>query len=137
MPRLRLAATVTALALLALPTQAATDEQTINQWYAMLVGANAQGLGNMLADNATIRLLDVNMTQTKAEFLATMDDWRTQVAGAGIRHRIEGRDGDTFTVVACYDFAENDILMRETFVIKDGLIADNSQARIATDCNNF
>jgi hypothetical protein len=40
-------------------------------------------------------------------------------------------------VLACYDFAENDILIRETFKIDSGLILENSQTRVAEDCSAY
>ena len=67
------------------------------------------------------------VTQNKTEFLGTMGEWRIAIAGGGIRHKVEKAEGDATTVLACYDFAENDILMRETFRIAGGLIVENTQ----------
>ena len=69
------------------------------------------------ADEAVIELEDVGIKQNKTEFLGTMGEWRIAIAGGGIRHKVEKTEGDVTTVLACYDFAENDILMRETFKI--------------------
>lgn len=121
----------------AAPLQAASDEETIGLWYAMLVGGNAKGLGDLLADDAVIRLLDSKIDQSKTEFLATMDAWRVQVAGAGIRHKIAAAETGVTTVLTCYDFAEADILQRETFRIDGGLIRENTQTRVADDCSAF
>lgn len=127
---------VFALGLSAAPLHAATDRETIDRWYAMLMGGNAQGLGDMLADNAVIRLTDTKLALSKTEFLATMDDWRAQIVGAGIRHKVIAENGVTIVMV-CYDFADNDILMSEKFRISGGLITENSQTRVADDCSGF
>ena len=66
-----------------------------------------------------------------------MGEWRIAIAGGGIRHKVEKADGDVTTVLACYDFAENDILIRETFKIDSGLITENSQTRVAEDCSAY
>ena len=103
----------------------------------MLVAANEDGLGSLLSDKVVIKLEDIGITQNKSEFLGTMGEWRIAIAGGGIRHKVEKTDGDATIVLACYDFAENDILIRETFRIDGGLISENTQSRVADDCNAF
>jgi hypothetical protein len=119
------------------PSLAAGNDDIITRWYSMLVAANEDGLASLLSDKVVIKLEDIGITQNKAEFLGTMGEWRIAIAGGGIRHKVEKTDGDVTTVLACYDFAENDILIRETFKIDDGLIGENTQARVADDCNAF
>ena len=119
------------------PCRAAAPDETITRWYAMLIAANEDGLARLLSDDARIRLTGVDMTQTKAQFLGTMSEWRIAIAGGGIRHKIEKTEGDTTTVRACYDFADNDILMRETFRIAGGLIVENTQTAIGDDCDAY
>ena len=115
----------------------AADEALIGRWYAMLNAANADGLAGMLADNVVIRLDDLGVEQDKAAFIASMDEWKVAVAGAGIRFKVEGAEGAVTTVRTCYDFPDNDILMRETFSVAGGLITENRQSRIADDCAAF
>jgi len=136
MMRFRFAA-ILAAALLAPPAGFASGPETLDRWYAMLNAANADGLAALLADDARIKLNDLGIEQSKAEFLASMDEWRVAVAGAGIRHRIEGADAALTTVLACYDFAENDILMRETFRFAGDLIVENTQTQLAQDCKAY
>jgi hypothetical protein len=135
MPKFRLAAL--AACLLASVASAATPDDTITRWYAMLVAANEDGLAKALSDDAVIRLTDIGRMQSKAEFLGTLGEWRIAIAGGGIRHKVEKTEGDVTTVLACYDFAENDILMRESFRISGGLITENTQARVAEDCDAY
>jgi hypothetical protein len=119
------------------PSLAAGNDDIITRWYSMLVAANEDGLASLLSDKVVIKLEDIGITQNKAEFLGTMGEWRIAIAGGGIRHKVVKTDGDVTTVLACYDFAENDILIRETFKIDDGLIGENTQARVADDCSAF
>ena len=137
MSALRLLAVVVTVFSTLSPSFAETAEETITRWYAMLVAANEDGLAKVLADNAVIRLEDIRRTQNKTEFLGTIGEWRIAIAGGGIRHKVEKAEGDATTVLACYDFAENDILMRETFRIAGGLIVENSQSRVAEDCDAY
>jgi hypothetical protein len=116
---------------------ASADEAVIQRWYDALLAVDRAGLSAVLAEDARIRLDDLGIEQTKAEFIASMDEWQGAVAGAQIRHKVEATQGKVTTVVACYDFPENDILMRETFSISDGLITENTQATVAEDCATY
>jgi hypothetical protein len=137
MPALRTLLVAAALLASLAPCRAETPDETISRWYAMLIAANEDGLAKLLSDDVKIKLTGVDMTQTKAEFLGTMSEWRIAIAGGGIRHKVEKTEGDTTTVRACYDFADNDILMRETFKIAGGLIVENTQTAIGDDCDAY
>lgn len=119
------------------PAMAASDEDTITRWFGLLVAANEDGLGELLSDDAIIKIEDLGVTRSKTEFLGTMSEWRIAIAGGGIRHKVEKSQGGVTTVLACYDFADNDILQRETFRIADGKITENTQARVADDCSAY
>ena len=137
MSAIRAAALIACLLATVAPSFASSADDTITRWYAMLTAANEDGLAKALADDAKIRLTDINVVRSKTEFLGTLGEWRIAIAGGGIRHKVEKTEGDVTTVLACYDFAENDILMRETFRIDDGLIHENTQTRVAEDCDAY
>lgn len=137
MMRFRFAAVLAAALVAPLPGFAASAAETLDRWYAMLNAANDDGLAALLSDDARIRLDGLGIEQDKSEFLASMDEWRVAVAGAGIRHRIEREAGVEATVLVCYDFAENDILMRETFRFAGDLIIETTQTQLAQDCKAY
>lgn len=136
MAKIHIAATLLALAVMRV-TPGVADEAVIERWYNSLLAVDRPGLTALLAENARINLTDLGVEQTKAEFIASMDEWEGAVAGSTIRHRVEAMDGNTTTVVACYDFPANDILMRETFRIENGLIAENTQSTMAETCVSY
>lgn len=115
----------------------ADDNAIIGRWYSALLVADRGSLADMLADDARIRLQDVDTEQNKQQFLASMDEWQGAVAGANIRHRIESADNGLVTVVVCYDFPGNDLLTREVFALTDERITASSQATIAENCDGF
>jgi hypothetical protein len=115
----------------------ADDGALIGRWYAALLVADRTELSDLLADDVRIKLDDLGVVQTKQEFIASIDDWEGAVAGAEIRHRIEKTEGGVTTVVACYDFPNNDMLMQETFAIADNRITASSQATIAENCDAY
>lgn len=115
----------------------ADDGALIGRWYAALLVADRNELSDLLADDVRIKLDDLGVVQTKQEFIASIDDWKGAVAGAEIRHRIEKTEGGVTTVIACYDFPNNDMLMQETFAIADNRITASSQAAIAENCDGY
>lgn len=115
----------------------ADDGAVIDRWYSALLAADRAGLADLLSDDARIDLADLGVEQSKQEFLDSMSDWEASVKGAAIRHRIEKSEGGVSTVIACYDFPGNDLMMQETFAIADGRITASSQATIAENCDSF
>lgn len=120
----------TAALLLAAVHAFAQETDIVDRWYQALLKADRAALSDLLADDATIRLEDIGVTQTKAEFIASMDEWEAAVSGATIRHTVESQEGDTTTVLACYDFPTSKMLMRETFKTRGGRIVANTQVTV-------
>ncbi|KQU92322.1 hypothetical protein ASD99_08860 [Mesorhizobium sp. Root695] len=128
----------TAAALLvAIIAARADDRAIISRWYSALLVADRTELSDLLSDDVRIKLDDLGIVQSKQEFIASIDEWKGAVAGAAIRHRIEKSEGGVTTVVACYDFPNNDMLMQETFAVTDNRITASSQAAIAENCDGF
>lgn len=117
---------------------AAADEGLMERWYQALLAVDRDGLSALLAEDAIIRLTDLGAEQSKSEFIASMDEWQIAVEGASIRHRIVDEQGAVTTVLACYDFPANDVLMQETFTVSAaGLIVESTQATVAENCDSF
>lgn len=128
------AGAVLAVAVCAAPFHVLAQQSIIDRWYDALLKADRVALSELLADDATITLDDLDVVQTKAEFIASMDEWQTAAKGATIRHKIESEVGDTTMVLACYDFPGNDMTMREMFTMRDGRIVANTQSTVGDGC---
>ncbi|UCI30609.1 nuclear transport factor 2 family protein [Mesorhizobium sp. B4-1-4] len=129
---------LTAAALLAAISAARADDGAIiNRWYSALLVADRTELSELLADDVRIKLDDLGVVQSKQEFIVSIDEWKSAIAGAAIRHRIEKSEGGVTTVIACYDFPDNDMLMQETFAVTDNRITASSQAAIAENCDGY
>lgn len=135
--RKTLAALLSTLALTLSALPAAADEALVERWYQALLAVDRNGLSSLLADDATIKLTDLGVEQSKSEFIASMDEWQAAVDGAAIHHRIVETQGAVTTVLAYYDFPGNDMLMQETFTISGSLIVENTQATVAENCDSF
>jgi hypothetical protein len=127
---------VAALVLSFTPARA-NDGAIIDRWYSALLVADRTELSDMLADDVRIKLDDLGVVQSKQEFIASIDEWKGAVAGAAIRHRIEKSEAGVTTVIACYDFPHNDMLMQETFAVAGNRITASSQTAIAENCDGF
>lgn len=123
--------------LIAIVAARADDGAIISRWYSALLVADRTELADLLADDVRIKLDDLGVVQSKQEFIASLDEWKGAVAGAAIRHRIEKSEGGVTTVIACYDFPNNDMLMQETFAVADNRITASSQAAIAENCEAY
>ncbi|AID33181.1 hypothetical protein ACVILI_000565 [Mesorhizobium sp. USDA 4775] len=123
--------------LIAIVAARADDGAIISRWYSALLVADRTELADLLADDVRIKLEDLGVVQSKQEFIAALDEWKGAVAGAAIRHRIEKSEGGVTTVIACYDFPDNDMLMQETFAVTDNRITASSQAAIAENCEAY
>ncbi|TPM04466.1 nuclear transport factor 2 family protein [Mesorhizobium sp. B2-3-10] len=123
--------------MMAIVAARADDRAVISRWYSALLVADRTELADLLADDVRIKLDDLGVVQSKQEFIASLDEWKGAVAGAAIRHRIEKTEGGVITVIACYDFPNNDMLMQETFAVSDNRITASSQAAIAENCEGY
>ncbi|TPI70507.1 nuclear transport factor 2 family protein [Mesorhizobium sp. B2-8-9] len=115
----------------------ADDGAIIDRWYSALLAADRTELSELLADDVRMKLDDIGVVQTKQDFIASIDEWQSAVAGAAIRHRVEKSENGETTVLACYDFPSNDMLMRETFTIAGGRIVVSTQTAVAQDCSAY
>ncbi|RAZ75324.1 nuclear transport factor 2 family protein [Mesorhizobium atlanticum] len=115
----------------------ADDGAIIDRWYSALLVADRTELSDLLSDDVRMKLDDIGVVQTKEDFIASIDEWRSAVAGAAIRHRIEKSENGETTVLACYDFPNNDMLMRETFTVAGGRIVASTQTAVAQDCSGY
>ena len=126
-----------AILLFSVMSARADDSAIIDRWYSALLVADRTELSELLADDVRIKLDDLGVVQSKQEFIASIDEWKGAVAGAAIRHRIEKSEAGVTTVIACYDFPNNDMLMQETFAVTGNRITASSQAAIAENCDGF
>ncbi len=137
MPVMRMVLGLLAGAVLLAAILARADETVIDRWYDALLKADRAVLAELLTDDARISLDDLDIVQTKAEFLESMDEWENAVAGGTIRHRLEKEEDGVSTVMVCYDFPNNRMLMQETFAVSDGRITASSQAEVADNCDAY
>ena len=123
-----------------LPSPARSGEAenaTIDSWYTALAAVDRAAFARLLADDAKVTLGDLDIVQTKVEFLASLDEWEDAMKGSTIRHAIESESGGLISVLVCYTFPDNESLTREAFSFAGGRIATSEQETISDTCADF
>ena len=132
---------IVALALLLLPLVPAisgeAERALVERWYAALEKIDRTAFGDLLSDSAKVTLGDLDIMQTKAEFISSLDEWEDAMKGAMIRHAVDSDEEGLITVSVCYKFSDNESLTREVFAFEGGKILSSEQETIAETCESF
>ena len=118
-----------------IPANAGEAEKAlIARWYTALQSVDRVDIATLLSDKAIITLDDMEIQQTKSEFLVSLDEWEDAMKGSTIRHAIESDDAEIITVTVCYQFPDNESLTREIFTFEAAKIIGSAQSTIADNC---
>ena len=128
-------------AMLALSTVVSVSGNTltkpVGQWFEALQKGDAETIGQIVSENATIELRDLGITQTRTEFIDSLDQWVELNSGATILTRQVSVSDGVVVVEVCYRFASNETYNRESYKVADGLITSSVQEKIGDSCTGF
>jgi Domain of unknown function (DUF4440) len=110
---------------------------TVEKWYAALASVDRAAFESLISDSAVIELKDIGVTQTKPEFIESLDEWQDAAKGATIRHKVESETGNMVIVRVCYTFSGNESMNREDFKIEAGRVVESVQAKISDSCAEY
>ncbi|MCY0092790.1 nuclear transport factor 2 family protein [Hoeflea ulvae] len=126
---------------LLLPVSAASAQSALlDRWYTALFDVNRIAIADLLADDAVITLEDLGVTQTKSEFIEALDEWEDIVKTADLAWQLEEdrpADQTSASVLVCYQFPDNAMLIRESFEFRGTKIVSSVQTTVADDCEEF
>jgi len=131
-----LSAVATAV-LLAGPALASSNDALIERWYDALQKVDADQIGELLSPNAVIKLNDLGISQSKAEFIESLGEWQSAIEGGSIRHKPDGEVDGAFAYKVCYKFPDNELLTREVFTFADEKITSSDQTTISENCADY
>ncbi len=115
----------------------ASNAELMDRWYAALMKPDRAALMAMLSADAKITLEDLDITQTRDEFIVSMDEWEESVKGASEQHKLDSEVGSTVTMFVCYTFPQDQLLVRELFTVEGGVITASVQTTVADNCDDF
>lgn len=126
---------------LLLSTSSVTAQSSLlDRWYTALFDVNRVAIADLLSEDAVINLEDLGVTQTKAEFIEALDEWEDVVKTANLAWQLEeGAESDATkaTVLVCYQFPDNEMMIREVFGFRDAKIVSSVQTTVGDSCENF
>jgi hypothetical protein len=126
---------------LLLPVSLALAQNSLlDRWYTALFDVNRLAIADLLADDAVITLEDLGVTQTKAEFIEALDEWEDAIKNANLAWQLEEdaeASATTASVLVCYQFPENEMMIREVFGFRGTKIVSSVQTTVGESCENF
>ena len=126
---------------LLLSTSSVTAQSSLlDRWYTALFDVNRVAIADLLSEDAVINLEDLGVTQTKAEFIEALDEWEDVVKTANLAWQLEeGAEADATkaSVLVCYQFPDNEMMIREVFGFRDAKIVSSVQTTVDDSCENF
>lgn len=119
---------------------ARADSALLDRWYWALFNVDRGLITELLSDTATIQLEDLGVTQTKAEFVAALDEWEEIAQTANFAWQLDSeapQDSKQATALVCYQFPGNDLMVREIFTFDAGKISNSVQSTVGDTCDDF
>lgn len=111
--------------------------EPIMTWYKSLKTNDANAIAGLLTDNAVIKLEDLGISQTKEEFIASLDQWAELNGDVNILTRTASVAGNKVEMKVCYRFTSNEVLNLETFELIETKIAKSVQKQLSKTCEDF
>jgi hypothetical protein len=112
----------------------------LDAWYAALFAADRERLAPLLSDDAVITLEDIGITQTREEFLDSLEEWGDSIDGAELSFRLdasEPADETRATAFVCYRFPGSTVMTHERFTFAGGKVTASAQMPAGNSCEGF
>lgn len=113
------------------------EKALVDSWYKALAVTDRAGMSALLADEAKITLGDLDIQQTKVEFIDSLDEWEGAMKGSTLRHVVEKDEAGLVTAIVCYSFSDNESMTREVFGFSAGRIVSSEQETVSDSCAEF
>ncbi len=110
------------------------SKSPIDQWYSALKTSDQNMFNEILSEQAKVEILDLGVTQTKAEFIAALDEWAEASKELKLSYEISSADDTKALVEVCYEFPSNSFTNEEQFTLSDGKVISQIQQQIEEGC---
>ena len=118
---------------------AKNNSTMIKPWFQALFPVDREVISQLLAENALIELKDYDITQTKDEFVESLDSWEDAIENGSIAYKIDHQNSNDDYIITkvCYKFTSNELMTVELFLFNDGMIIKSVQETVADHCSGF
>jgi len=127
------------LVVIATPTSATAEPlvKPVSQWYEALKDNDAEMISMIVNEEAMIELRDLDITQSRTEFIDALDQWQELNGEAEILTRQASANADEVVAEVCYRFTSSEAYYRETFSLAGNRISGSVQEKLSDTCENF
>ncbi len=109
----------------------------VQAWFIALTKVNHPGFEKIIAQGTLIELRDLGITQSREEFLASLDEWEDATKGAILLLQVVSSNDGVDIIDVCYRFESNEQLNRETYSYAEGKITHVVQEMLGDKCEGF
>lgn len=109
----------------------------ITDWYQALRQNDHELMETLLDAEGLVELKDIGVTQTKSEFMDSLDEWSELNTDTSLYTRINSINANEVVMDVCYRFTANQVQTREVFVIAGNRITRSIQEQVADTCTGI
>lgn len=118
-------------------------EQVLTKWYqALSTDVNHEAINSILSPDAVIDLQDLDIVQTKDEFIEALSSWEDAIEDGTIAFKLDDvmMSDKTVTSIVCYTFSSGSsgqMMTKEVFEFKNDQITKSVQSTLSDTCDGF
>ena len=126
---------ITAFILFSLSTYNGLAEETpVEAWYEALQDVNRETFKKIISDDARIILKEIQVIQSKDEFIESLDNWEDAAKGLSLFFSADRKGENEIVTQVCYQFESNAFTNLETFTFENGKIVLQVQEKLRDGC---
>lgn len=112
----------------------ANDRSLVDQWYNALKASDRSAFEKILSEGAEIILKQLDVSQTKTEFIEALDNWENVAAGLELTYEAQNIDATGASAEVCYRFPASAFTNLEIFTFEGNRITQQEQQRLQDGC---
>ncbi|MDJ0612733.1 MAG: hypothetical protein QNJ29_03595 [Rhizobiaceae bacterium] len=110
------------------------DDAPVETWYRALRDVDREAFQRVLADDARIILKEIQVIQSKGEFIESLDNWEEAAKDLSLTYDADRKGANEIVVEVCYRFASNTYANLEEFTILNDKIVLQTQEKLRDGC---
>lgn len=114
-------------------------KRILDQWYHAFTPVDREIISSYLSEDAKVELQDLKVTQTRQEFIDSLDAWEDAINGGTVSYKFDESktSNGIVTAIVCYKFSSNQMMTEEIFEFKNRQITKSVQHTLSDNCDGF